>query len=66
MLFSKTQDLAIDLGNTNTLLRDQTHLLLSEPSVIVVDSNTQKVEAVGEQAYQMLEKTHSYLHSIRP
>jgi rod shape-determining protein MreB len=66
MLFSKTQDLAIDLGNTNTLLRDQTHLLLSEPSVIVVDSNTQKVEAVGEQAYQMFEKTHSYLHSIRP
>lgn len=66
MLFSQTKNLAIDLGNTNTLLRNQTHLLLSEPSVLVLDSQNNRVEAVGEQAYQMLEKTHHHLKSIRP
>ncbi len=66
MFFSRTGNLGIDLGNTNTLVRDQTHLLLSEPSVLVVDSDNHHVEAVGEKAYQMLEKVHSHLRPIRP
>jgi len=66
MLFSRSGNLAIDLGNTNTLLRDQHHLLLSEPSVLIVDEDSHRIEAVGEQAYAMLEKTHHHLKPIRP
>lgn len=66
MFLSRTRNLGIDLGNTNTLVIDQNHLLLSEPSVLVVDSENNHVEAVGEKAYQMLEKVHSHLRPIRP
>lgn len=66
MLFSRTGNLGIDLGNTNTLVRDQNHLLLSEPSVLVLDSESNRVEAVGEKAYQIFEKAHSHLRPVRP
>lgn len=66
MFFSRTGNLGIDLGNTNTLVRDQNHLLLSEPSVLVVDTESNHIEAVGEKAYQMMERVHSHLRPIRP
>jgi rod shape-determining protein MreB len=66
MFFSRTRNLGIDLGNTNTLVGDQNHLLLSEPSVLVVDNENNQIEAVGEKAYKMLEKVHSHLRPIRP
>lgn len=64
--FTPTKNLAIDLGNNNTLLTDQSALLFSQPSCMVVNELNNKVEAVGDQAYNMLEKMHSNLKSIRP
>lgn len=63
---SSAKNLAIDLGNNNTLLTDQSSLLLSQPSFMVVNELNNKVEAVGDQAYDMLEKTHSNLKPIKP
>jgi rod shape-determining protein MreB and related proteins len=63
---SSSKNLAIDLGNNNTLLTDQSSLLLSQPSFMVVNELNNKVEAVGDQAYDMMEKTHSNLKPIKP
>lgn len=64
--FTATQNLAIDLGNNNTLLTDQASVLFSQPSFMVVNKLNNKVEAVGDQAYSMLEKMHANLKSIKP
>lgn len=64
--FTSTKNLAIDLGNNNTLLTDQSTLLFSQPSCMVVNELNNKVEAVGNQAYSMMEKMHSNLKSIKP
>lgn len=63
---SSTKDLAIDLGNNNTLLTNQSSILLSQPSFMVLNEESNKVEAVGDKAYDMMEKTHSHLKPIKP
>jgi rod shape-determining protein MreB len=63
--FSSTKNLAIDLGNNNTLLSDQSTILLSQPSFMIVNELNNNVEAVGDEAYKMLEKTHSNLKPVR-
>jgi rod shape-determining protein MreB len=63
---SSTRNLAIDLGNNNTLLTDQSAILLSQPSYMVVNEENKKVEAVGDKAYEMLEKTHTHLKPVKP
>ncbi len=63
--FSKSKSFAIDLGNNNTLLTDKDKLLLSEPSYIVLNENS-SVNAVGEAAYNIFEKSHEALHPIKP
>jgi rod shape-determining protein MreB and related proteins len=63
---SSSKNLAIDLGNNNTLLTDQSAILLSQPSFMVVNEENNKVEAVGEKAYAMMEKTHSHLKPVKP
>ncbi len=64
--FFNKKSLAIDLGNTNTLVRDQHRLLVSEPSCIVFDANSNAVKAVGEKAYSMFEKSHETLKPVKP
>lgn len=63
---SSSRNLAIDLGNNNTLLTDQSSILLSQPSFLVVNETNNQVEAVGDQAYAMMEKTHTHLKPIKP
>ncbi len=63
---SSSKNLAIDLGNNNTLLTNQSSILLSQPSFLVINKDSNKVEAVGDKAYQMMEKTHSYLKPVKP
>lgn len=65
-MFTPSRNLAIDLGNNNTLLTDQSSVLLAQPSFLVVNELNNKIEAVGDQAYEMLEKTHSNLKPIKP
>ncbi len=61
----KNRSFSIDLGNNNTLVADSTRMLLAQPSYIVFNSN-HSVKAVGEQAYEMFEKTHEELTPVKP
>jgi len=63
--FGKSKSFALDLGNNNTVLTDTERILLSEPSYIVLNEN-QSVNAVGEAAYNIYEKSHEALHPIKP
>ncbi|HMJ69950.1 MAG TPA: rod shape-determining protein [Cyclobacteriaceae bacterium] len=61
-----SRHLAIDLGNNNTLLSDCDQLLLSEPSYIVFDANTNKVKAIGGQAFDIFGKNNEDLKPVQP
>lgn len=62
----RKKSFAIDLGNTNTLVRDADRLLVDQPSYIVLDSSRSHVKAVGAEAYEMFEKTHSEYRPVKP
>ena len=64
-----SQDMAIDLGTSNTLVVLKGHgVVLNEPSVVaVLDSNGKKsVLAVGDEAKTMLGRTPGNIQAIRP
>src|SRR6201996_9464184 len=64
-LFSS--DLAIDLGTANTLIYARGRgIVVSEPSIVAINRNTQKVEAVGKEAKEMLGRTPGNIVAIRP
>jgi rod shape-determining protein MreB and related proteins len=56
----------IDLGNTNTIVNNGENILLSQPSYIAFHKQNLNVKAVGEEAYDMFEKTHADLKSVKP
>lgn len=63
--FSK--GIGIDLGTANTLVHVRGRgILLNEPSVIALDTETQTVLAVGEEAKLMLGRTPSSIIANRP
>jgi rod shape-determining protein MreB and related proteins len=64
--FFKSKNVAIDLGNTNTVVSDNERVLLAQPSCIVFDSTSHAVKAVGDRAYNMFEKNHDELRPIKP
>jgi rod shape-determining protein MreB len=60
-------DLAIDLGTSNTLVYVKGKgIVVNEPSIVVFNKNTGKVEAVGTKAKEMLGKTPADIMAIRP
>lgn len=60
-------DIGIDLGTANTLVFVKGKgIVLAEPSVVAVDSNTNEVLAVGHKAKAMLGKTPRRIHAVRP
>ena len=62
-----SDDLAIDLGTTNTLVYAKGRgIVLSEPSIVAVNRVTGKVEAVGRDAKEMLGRTPGNIVAIRP
>src|SRR3990172_7218606 len=64
-LFSN--DIGIDLGTANTLVYVRGKgIVLAEPSVVAVNSQTGEVLAVGHKAKQMLGKTPQKIHAVRP
>lgn len=66
MLFQKAE-LGIDLGTSNILIFEKTKgIVLNEPSIIVIDSKSEEVVAVGSEAKQMIGKTPENLVAIRP
>lgn len=64
-LFSN--DIGIDLGTANTLVyvRDR-GIVLREPSVVAVQSGTNKVLSVGDEAKRMLGRTPANIVAVRP
>jgi len=64
-MFSK--DIGIDLGTANVLIHVKGRgVVLDEPSVVTLESDTKKVLAVGEQARRMVGRTPGNIITIRP
>lgn len=60
-------DMGIDLGTANTLVYVKGRgIVLTEPSVVAVQQNTNKVVSVGEEAKMMLGRTPGNIVAIRP
>ena len=60
-------DIAIDLGTANTLIwLAGKGIIINEPSIIARSTKTGAVIAVGDDAKQMLGKTHEGIETIRP
>ncbi len=65
-LFSLTQELAIDLGTANTLIIYNGKVVVDEPSIVAVDTHTNKLLAVGKEAKLMDGKVNPNIKTIRP
>ena len=61
------KDIGIDLGTTNVLIyiKDE-GIVLNEPSVIAIDTETKDVLAVGDEANKMLGRTPNKVKAIKP
>ena len=61
------KDIGIDLGTANVLIYVKGRgIVLNEPSVVVVETETKKVIAVGQEANEMLGRTPGKVKAIKP
>ncbi len=61
------KDIGIDLGTANVVIYVKGQgIVLNEPSVVAIDSDTKKVLAVGNEANEMLGRTPGKIKAIRP
>lgn len=61
------KDIGIDLGTANVLIFVKGRgIVLDEPSVVAIDSQSRKVLAVGNEAYRMVGRTPGNIVAIRP
>ncbi|MDO5771879.1 MAG: rod shape-determining protein [Bacteroidales bacterium] len=65
-LFSLTKEISIDLGTANTLIIHNDKIVINEPSIVALDTKTNKLIAVGERARQMQGKEHEGIRTVRP
>ena len=64
-MFAK--DIGIDLGTANVLIFVKGQgIVLNEPSVVAIDSETKRPLAVGVEAREMLGRTPGSVQAIRP
>lgn len=62
-----SSDMGIDLGTANTLVYVKGQgIVLREPSVVAMDTETGEVRAVGEEAKRMVGRTPAHIQAIRP
>ncbi len=62
-----SNDLAIDLGTANTVVYAKSKgVVLNEPSIVAINKVTNRVEAVGRDAKEMLGRTPGNIVAIRP
>lgn len=62
-----TKDLGIDLGTANTLVFIKGKgVVVREPSVVAIRTDTKTIEAVGEEAKRMIGRTPGNIRAIRP
>src|SRR3989344_6589128 len=62
-----SRDMGIDLGTANTLVyvKDK-GIIINEPSIVSVNTRTDQILAVGEEARKMLGKTPPHIVATRP
>ena len=61
------KDIGIDLGTANVLIYLKGKgIVLNEPSVVVIDTDTKKVIAVGSEANEMLGRTPEKVKAVKP
>lgn len=61
------KEIGIDLGTANVLIYvEDKGIVLNEPSVVAIDTKTEKVLAVGTAAYQMVGRTPGNIRAVRP
>ena len=61
------KDMAVDLGTANTLVYAKGEgIVLNEPSVVAVNTITNAIIAVGEEAKRMVGRTPAHIVAIRP
>ena len=61
------RDMGIDLGTANTLVYVRGRgIVVNEPSVVAVNTNTNEVLAVGNEAKEMIGRTPGNIVAIRP
>jgi rod shape-determining protein MreB len=61
------RDIAVDLGTANTVVYVRGRgIVLSEPSVIALDSHNGEIHAVGAEAKRMIGRTPATISAIRP
>jgi rod shape-determining protein MreB len=64
-MFSK--DIGIDLGTANVSIHVKGKgVVLDEPSVVAIETQTKRVLAVGEEAHRMVGRTPGNITAIRP
>jgi rod shape-determining protein MreB len=62
-----SKEIGIDLGTANILIyRKGEGIVVNEPSVVTINTETNRAVAVGEEAREMLGKTPGKLQAIRP
>ncbi len=62
-----TRDFAVDLGTANTVVfAPGRGIVVDEPSIIAVNTQSDKTEAVGHEAHAMLGRTPTNIATIRP
>ena len=67
MLSRFSHDLAIDLGTANTCIFARgTGIVVSEPSIVALNKVNGRIEAVGDEAKEMLGRTPGNITAIRP
>ena len=61
------RDIAIDLGTANTCVFAQGRgIVLNEPSIVAFNTTNGQVEAVGQEAHEMLGRTPPNIRAVRP
>lgn len=62
-----SKDIGIDLGTANVLIYIKGQgIVLNEPSIVAIDTDSKKVIAVGTEANEMLGRTPGKVKAIRP
>ena len=62
-----TKDIGIDLGTANTLVfRKGKGIIMREPSVVAVDTRTDTVRYVGQEAKEVIGRTPGSIVAVRP
>lgn len=60
------KDLGIDLGTMFTRIADGTQVLLSEPTIVAIEVEDQKMVAVGQEARDMYGRVPENIEVVRP